>query len=189
MCKTKLILFASKSGNLANYVAKHFIDMHPLTISPEDDLEVVFHHLIHSSIRYKLFGISVGYNKLIPKDIIDLFEGTLYNVHPGSLPLTKGLYGDKVISKMVESYQRYCEIIIHQVDEQYDNGRIIDSVIVPYLEKVIDGRIISTLQDKGLPITPLGIQQYTTNYKKMLKLVEPTFVCKFIDKQLNNKDN
>jgi len=183
-----LVLFTSESGNLAKFVGNHFKSNNPIYISPDDDLEVVFHHLVHLSIRRRLIGISVGYTKLIPKNIIDLFEGQLFNTHPGELPLTRGLYGITAIQKMITSYKSLGRITIHRVDEHYDTGSVIATITFPYLTELVDMQLLYELSNNNdSPIPKDYLYEWTVDYSRMLKLIEPTFVVKFIDNCFKTK--
>ena len=175
--KTKLILFASKTQNLAKFISKHYSEGNPIIISPDDNLETVFNGLRSFSKQYHLFGMSVGYNKLIPPNIIDLFAGRLYNIHPGELPLTAGLYGIKVIHKMILSNRVMGKITIHRVNEVYDEGKIVEEFNFYYLNQNTNLTMLNEQQIlSGYPLEVLS-----NDYLSMLKMIEPTIVCKFID--------
>ncbi len=68
-----------------------------------------------------------GYKKLIPKDIVRDFKGKLLNVHLSLLPMFsgKGMYGDNILSLITNSNEEYTGITIHEVEEEYDNGKLI----------------------------------------------------------------
>ena len=184
MSQPKLILFTSKSGNLATYVSMHFSELKPFYVHPDDDIEEVLKYIQAYSTQHKLFGMSVGYTKLIPKNIIDLFGGNLYNTHPGELPLTEGLYGRKVIQKMISSYRQRGVISIHQVDEHYDTGAVVDVLMFPYLESAFEINLLREYEEDAEGIRCDFLHEWIDQYQRMLKLIEPTFVIRFIEQRI-----
>ena len=184
MSQPKLILFTSKTANLATYVSTHFNELKPFYVHPDDDIEEILRYIQAYSDRYKLFGMSVGYTKLIPKNIIDLFDGNLYNTHPGELPLTEGLYGRHVIKKMIASYRTMGVINIHQVDEHYDTGAVVDVLKFPYLESAFELNLLREYEEDGYGVRCDFLHEWIDQYQRMLKLIEPTFVIRFIEQRI-----
>lgn len=181
----KLILFTSESGNLAKHVGAHFSAQKPIYIHPNDDFETVFFNLRQFTERRRLIGMSVGFTKLIPKSIIDLFEGRLFNTHPGDLPLTAGLYGEKVVRRMIETYKLLGTITIHQVNEQFDTGSIVEVLTFPYMRDAVCMNLLHEYSYEESIVPKDYITEWINEYIQMLKLVEPTFVIKFIENQLS----
>lgn len=71
--------------------------------------------------------VLAGFLWLIPESLIKFFEKRIINIHPALLPHFggKGMYGDNVHKKVVETGQTESGITIHYVNENYDEGDII----------------------------------------------------------------
>jgi phosphoribosylglycinamide formyltransferase 1 len=71
--------------------------------------------------------VLAGFLWLIPENIIKSFEKRIINIHPALLPHFggKGMYGDFVHKKVIETGQTESGITIHYVNEHYDDGDII----------------------------------------------------------------
>ena len=71
--------------------------------------------------------VLAGFLWLIPENIIKSFEKRIINIHPALLPDFggKGMYGDFVHKKVIETGQTESGITIHYVNEYYDDGDII----------------------------------------------------------------
>lgn len=80
--------------------------------------------LIDEEIHFIAF---CGFLKLLPKEIVDYYDGKLVNIHPSLLPKYggKGMYGMNVHRKVIENKERYTGISIHYVNDKYDDGDII----------------------------------------------------------------
>ena len=65
-----------------------------------------------------------GYLRLLPTDIVHLFEGRIINIHPSLLPEYggHGMYGDKVHMAVYNDKKPYTGITVHYVDEYFDTG-------------------------------------------------------------------
>jgi len=73
------------------------------------------------------FIILAGFLWLIPENILSVYTGRIINIHPALLPKYggKGMYGHKVHEAVIAAGDTESGITIHQVDELYDQGRII----------------------------------------------------------------
>lgn len=71
--------------------------------------------------------VLAGFLWVIPENIIEKYQNRIINIHPALLPKYggKGMYGDKVHKKVIESKETESGITIHLVDEHYDNGQIL----------------------------------------------------------------
>jgi phosphoribosylglycinamide formyltransferase 1 len=71
--------------------------------------------------------VLAGFLWLIPENIIKTFEKRIINIHPALLPHFggKGMFGDYVHKKVIETGQTESGITIHYVNEHYDDGDII----------------------------------------------------------------
>ena len=74
-----------------------------------------------------------GYVKMIPRHIVERFEGRMLNVHPALLPAFggKGMYGNRVHHAVIASGARVSGVSVHLVDTEYDHGAIVAQWPVP----------------------------------------------------------
>ena len=80
--------------------------------------------LIENRVDYIVLA---GYMKLIPKNIIEAFDGKILNIHPALLPKYggKGMYGENVHKAVAEAKEPESGITIHLVNQNYDEGAIL----------------------------------------------------------------
>jgi phosphoribosylglycinamide formyltransferase-1 len=73
------------------------------------------------------FIVLAGFLWLVPNNILNLYRGSIINIHPALLPLYggKGMYGDKVHKAVISNHDKESGITIHYVNGQYDGGDII----------------------------------------------------------------
>ena len=73
------------------------------------------------------FIVLAGFLWLVPNNILNLYRGSIINIHPALLPLYggKGMYGDKVHKAVISNHDKESGITIHYVNGQYDAGDII----------------------------------------------------------------
>jgi phosphoribosylglycinamide formyltransferase-1 len=71
--------------------------------------------------------VLAGFLWLIPTDLLKEYPGKIINIHPSLLPAFggKGMYGMKVHQAVKNSGAAETGITIHEVNEKYDEGRII----------------------------------------------------------------
>lgn len=79
------------------------------------------------------FIILAGYLRKIPPRVLKVFHNHTINIHPALLPLFggKGMYGMNVHRAVIESGAVESGVTIHYVNEEYDEGEIIDQARVP----------------------------------------------------------
>ncbi len=68
-----------------------------------------------------------GYDELIRDPLLSDFSGRIVNIHPAPLPEFggKGMFGENVHLKIIESGVKYTGPTVHLVDEKYDSGEIL----------------------------------------------------------------
>ncbi len=152
MKQARLAIFISGSGSNAEAIFLHFQN-HPtikieLVLSNNADAYGL-ERAKKFSIRSKVFtrqefreseevlqglkeaGIThivlAGFLWLIPSYLIKAFPHHIINIHPALLPKFggKGMYGMKVHEAVRSSVDSQTGITIHEVDEKYDEGRIL----------------------------------------------------------------
>jgi phosphoribosylglycinamide formyltransferase-1 len=89
-----------------------------------------------------------GYMKLIPRKIVRNFR--IINIHPALLPKYggKGMYGMHVHEAVLEAGERISGATVHQVNEKYDEGKILAQWEVPVKEddnpETLQKRVLET---------------------------------------------
>jgi phosphoribosylglycinamide formyltransferase 1 len=79
--------------------------------------------------------VLAGFLWLVPRNLTELF--TVINIHPALLPKYggKGMYGANVHKTVLASKDKESGITIHQVNQDYDKGKIIFQATCPILPK------------------------------------------------------
>ena len=79
--------------------------------------------------------VLAGFLWLVPRNLTELF--TVINIHPALLPKYggKGMYGMNVHKAVLASKDKESGITIHQVNQDYDKGKIIFQATCPILPK------------------------------------------------------
>lgn len=78
--------------------------------------------------RWDIDAIALaGYLRLIPKNVIKAFNKKIVNIHPALLPDFggKGMFGLSVHEAVINSGRNKTGITIHEVQEEYDKGKIL----------------------------------------------------------------
>lgn len=152
-----IVLFASGSGSNVENIVQHFQNKPNVTITcvltNKRDAKVLdrCNRLKISALYFnknaftKTDGvikvlqsfnpdliILAGFLWKIPENIIQNFPKKIINIHPALLPKYggKGMYGDKVHNAIKENKEAETGITIHYVNENYDEGAIIEQVKV-----------------------------------------------------------
>ena len=75
-----------------------------------------------------------GYMKMIPAEIVRNFR--IINIHPALLPKYggKGMYGMRVHEAVLKAGERISGATVHQVNEKYDEGKVLAQWEVPVKE-------------------------------------------------------
>ncbi|MEM9469880.1 MAG: phosphoribosylglycinamide formyltransferase [Pseudomonadota bacterium] len=102
-----------------------------------------------------------GYMKLIGSEIINAVDDKIINIHPALLPKYggQGMFGSNVHQAVKDNNESETGITIHQVNEQYDEGKI--------------------LAQKKIPLTPTDT---AADIEEKVKAAEPEFYVDTIRK-------
>ncbi len=176
----KIAIFASGSGSNAENIARYFSG-HPeieitMMISNRKNafvfdrmktLQIASFYMNNSDFENgsvlnvlkenKIdFIILAGFLKLLPAGIIHDFPFRIINIHPALLPAYggKGMYGMHVHDAVVRNGEKKTGITIHYVNENFDEGEIIEQYEMNILpgdtpESIAGG--IHTLEMKYFP--------------------------------------
>lgn len=77
--------------------------------------------------------VCAGFLWKIPDDVLKAFKDRIINIHPALLPKFggKGMYGMNVHRAVIAAGEKESGITIHQVNEHYDEGRILFQASCP----------------------------------------------------------
>lgn len=92
------------------------------------ETEEVLTWLIDAGITHVVLA---GFLWLIPQNLIAKYPHRIVNIHPALLPKFggKGMYGAKVHEAVKAAGEMQTGITIHEVDERYDEGKILFQAI------------------------------------------------------------
>lgn len=148
----KIVIFGSGKGSNARRIIEYFKDSGKVQVAAlvsnkprRGFLDISYDHrinleivkgselsdpkwLAHLKVMYRPdLIVLAGYLKLIPEAFIQAFPGKIINLHPALLPAYggKGMYGSHVHQAVIEAGDAQSGITIHEVNEHYDEGKII----------------------------------------------------------------
>jgi phosphoribosylglycinamide formyltransferase-1 len=103
------------------------------------------------------FIVLAGYLKKIPTNVISYYSNKIINIHPSLLPKYggKGMWGMNVHKKVIENADKESGITIHYVNENYDEGEIIEQYSCQVFPEDTPESLsirISDLEKKYLPL-------------------------------------
>ena len=92
--------------------------------------------------------VLAGYLRLVPRAVIQRWQGRILNVHPGPLPDFggQGMYGLRVHAAVLEAGRSESAATVHLVDEEYDRGPVLATAPV----RVLPGDTPDTLAARVL---------------------------------------
>nr|MBP9880531.1 phosphoribosylglycinamide formyltransferase [Chitinophagales bacterium] len=78
------------------------------------------------------FILLAGYLALVPGELIRKYPHRIFNIHPALLPDFggKGMYGKNVHQAVFDKGVDETGITVHEVDEVYDEGRILFQISI-----------------------------------------------------------
>jgi phosphoribosylglycinamide formyltransferase-1 len=122
--KVKLIISNKANAGVLNVAAIHSIES---TVIPKPDWNDKNHILDLLHEKGITHIILAGFLLLLPSWLVKEFSGRMINIHPALLPKYggKGMFGHHVHEKVKSSGESISGITIHEVDDNYDEGKII----------------------------------------------------------------
>lgn len=150
--KKNIAIFASGGGSNAEVIIEHFKDSEKgniaLVVTNKADAYVIeraknhnIPYFVHTNDDIENGGIEAmmakfdidfivlaGYLKKISSSLVAAFPNKMVNIHPALLPKYggKGMYGMNVHRAVVAAKEKESGITIHFVNENYDEGNIIE---------------------------------------------------------------
>jgi phosphoribosylglycinamide formyltransferase-1 len=122
--KVELILSDRKEAGVFGVAEKHHVQAiylnKELLTHPDQVVALLKEHHIDVLVL-------AGYLKLVPKEWIAAYPGKVFNLHPALLPKFggKGMYGMHVHRAVAAAGETETGITIHEVNEHYDEGKIL----------------------------------------------------------------
>lgn len=122
--KVKLIVSNRQDAFVLQRAKKFQIKIHSLPKSWQKTPDELIALLKQDSIDLIVLA---GFMQLIPAALVQEFKDRIVNIHPALLPKYggKGMYGIRVHKAVKEASEEKTGITIHQVNEKYDEGKII----------------------------------------------------------------
>ncbi len=122
--KVQLIITNKKEAGVIEVAKKNNIPYYIYLKSDWQNVQFIIKELQSQHIDLILLA---GYLALIPNALIQAFQGKIINIHPALLPKFggKGMYGNHIHKRVLEAGEKETGITIHEVDEIYDNGKIV----------------------------------------------------------------
>lgn len=190
MSKFRICIFASGSGTNAEAIIKYF-QHHPfikvelvLTNNPTAAvLEKAKKANVESTVFNKsqfsesdeivqllqAHGIThlvlAGFLLLIPKNLVATYPNKIVNIHPALLPKFggKGMYGLKVHEAVKASGEKETGITIHEVNENYDEGKILFQASCEVLPSDIAQQIATKVKALEHESYPRVVEKWITS--------------------------
>ncbi|MGJ1205888.1 phosphoribosylglycinamide formyltransferase [Sphingobacterium lactis] len=150
--KKRIAIFASGSGSNAQKIMEHFkysdsaevalvLSNNPeaFVLQRADNFEIPTHvfdkhdfyqtdEVVELLKRLEIdMVVLAGFLWLVPANLLKAFPNKIINIHPALLPKFggKGMYGDRVHKAVLEAGEEEHGITIHFVNENFDEGEII----------------------------------------------------------------
>lgn len=109
--------------------------------------------------------VLAGFLWLIPEKLIKAYPQRIINIHPALLPKFggKGMYGMKVHEAVKQSGEQVTGITIHEVDEKYDEGKIVFQAQCDVLTSDTPLQISAKVQQLEHVYYPRVIEEWITS--------------------------
>jgi phosphoribosylglycinamide formyltransferase-1 len=101
----------------------------------EDELDTA---ILDSLVSHQVnLVVTLGYMKKLGPKVLDFYKGRILNIHPSLLPRHggKGMFGLRIHEAVLASGDMTTGVTIHQVDGNYDTGKIIAQTEIPVLRE------------------------------------------------------
>jgi phosphoribosylglycinamide formyltransferase-1 len=120
--------------------------------------------------------VLMGYLKRVSPDLVDTFgwrpgyespyQAQMLNIHPGPLPLTKGLYGLEVQRRVLEARLGYGAHVVHVVAEDYDDGPVVFEQRTEVLEDDTPASLSERIKSLQRSVVPRYIEQFALEQRR-----------------------
>ena len=118
------VCYNRKNAGVKNRAEKLGVETQYISKKWFDNSELLFGYLKSKKVNGIILA---GFLKLVPRNIIQAYSGSILNIHPALLPKFggKGMYGMHVHKAVVANNEKETGITIHVVNEEYDKGEVI----------------------------------------------------------------
>lgn len=190
MSKFRICIFASGSGTNAEAIIKYF-QHHPFIkvglVLTNNPAAAVLEKAKKASVKSRVFNKSqfnesdeivqllqahgithlvlAGFLLLVPKNLVATYPNKIINIHPALLPKFggKGMYGLKVHEAVKAADETETGITIHEVNEKYDEGKILFQVSCEVLPSDTPQQIATKVQALEHENYPRVVEKWITS--------------------------
>jgi phosphoribosylglycinamide formyltransferase-1 len=190
MSKFRICIFASGSGTNAEAIIKYF-QHHPFIkvglVLTNNPAAAVLEKAKKASVKSRVFNKSqfnesdeivqllqahgithlvlAGFLLLVPKNLVATYPNKIINIHPALLPKFggKGMYGLKVHEAVKAADETETGITIHEVNEKYDEGKILFQASCEVLPSDTPQQIATKVQALEHENYPRVIEKWITS--------------------------
>jgi phosphoribosylglycinamide formyltransferase-1 len=105
-----------------------------------------------------------GYMRMIDKEMLNVYNGRILNIHPALLPKFggKGMYGHFVHEAVVKAGEKKSGATVHFANEEYDSGKII-------LQKEVEVSKSDTPEEVARKVLEVEHKIYPQAIKKVIE--------------------
>lgn len=109
--------------------------------------------------------VLAGFLKKIPAEVVHSYKNQIINIHPSLLPKFggKGFFGERVHRAVLDAGELESGCTVHYVNEQYDDGDIIDQARVAVLENDTPSSLGKRVLETEHMLLPAVISKLLTN--------------------------
>lgn len=180
MKKSRLAIFASGSGSNAEAIMKYFFH-HPqieiVLVLSNNERAYALERAKKYNVPSKIFTktqlqngevnqwlkevnithlVLAGFLWLVPEIVVTTFPHRIINIHPSLLPKFggKGMHGHKIHEAVVAAQETETGITMHEVNERYDEGKILAQVkcaVLPTDDATTLGERVLKLEHEHYP--------------------------------------
>lgn len=193
MSNFRICIFASGSGTNAEAIIKYF-QHHPsikvALVLTNNPTAAVLERAKKAKVKSVLFNKSqfsesdeivqllqahgithvvlAGFLLLVPKNLIAAYPNKIVNIHPALLPKFggKGMYGLKVHEAVKAAGEKETGITIHEVNEKYDEGKILFQASCEVLPSDTPQQIAAKVQALEHENYPSVVEKWITQKRK-----------------------
>ena len=122
----------------------------------------------HSLITKDTLGLCASFDHLIPRNIIELFAGNLYNLHPSLLPQYRNV---SPVQYAIALGDKETGITLFRIAPTIDDGEIISQVSQPILPTDTTPSLTTRLFAKGAELLLQGYEPCKQTINKVRNLV------------------
>lgn len=107
--------------------------------------------------------VLAGFLSIVPKEIVNAFQGRMINIHPSLIPKYSGMgfYGHKVHEAVIANGEKFSGATVHFVETGVDTGQIILQEKVPVLKEDTPDTLAARVLETEHKILVQAVRQLT----------------------------